>query len=159
VQAPAPAPIPGPLRILVAISAPDAGGGGVLDYEAELRALLSSVRSARQADAHVRIVAFASTAAIRQALEEEPAHVLHLSGHGSPGAFVLEDDEGNARVLDPDTFVDEAIPPGATPPLFALAACHTDAASAAGAPSFAARLAQKGASVVIATETSVSDRY
>ena len=157
--APSPMPIPGPLRILVAISAPDQGGGATLDYEAEQRAVLSAVRSARQGSAHVRIVAYASTAAIKEALTEEPAHVLHLSGHGSPGSFVFEDDDGKARPLDADTFLNEAIPPGAMPPLIALAACHTDAQAAAAEPSFAARLLRRGASVVIATETSVSDRY
>src|SRR5436305_1072306 len=116
-------------------------------------------RPSQKRSAHVHIVAYASTAAIKQALQGEPAHVLHLSGHGSPGSFVFEDDEGSARPLDADAFTDEAIPPGAMPPLISLAACHTDAAAASEAPSFAARLLERGASVVIATETSVSDRY
>ena len=59
----------------------------------------------------------------------------------------------------PTTFVDEAIPPGRMPAVIALAACYTNVARAAGAPSFAARLAQRGAAVVIASETSVTDVY
>ncbi len=39
-----------------------------------------------------------------------------------------------------------------------LVACHTNVA-AAEAPSFAARLVQRGAAAVVATETSVTDRY
>ena len=37
--------LPGPLRIVVAIAAPDTGGGGVLDYERELRNVLAAVRA------------------------------------------------------------------------------------------------------------------
>ena len=52
--------LPGPLRIVVAIAAPDTGGGGVLDYERELRNVLAAVRSARQDAADVRVVPFAT---------------------------------------------------------------------------------------------------
>jgi tetratricopeptide (TPR) repeat protein len=154
-----PPPVPGPLRILVAISSPERGGGVVLDYEQELRNVLAAVRAARQGEAYVRIVPFATMAEIRAALEDEPVHILHLSGHGSPGKFVFEDDEGNARDLGPDDFVDEAIPPGRMPAVVALAACHTNVGEATGEPSFAARLIERGASVVIASETSVTDVY
>jgi tetratricopeptide (TPR) repeat protein len=153
-----PAAVPGPLRILVAISSPE-GGGAVLDYEQELRNVLKAVRTARQVDADVRVVAFATTAAIRAALEAAPAHVLHLSGHASPGLFAFEHDDGAVRPLDADTFVDEAIPPGRMPAVIALAACSTNVAGATGAPSFAGRLLARGTSVVIASETSVTDVY
>jgi len=149
----------GPLRVVIAISAPLAGGGGVLDYERELRNMLAAVRGARQGQARVRIVHFATTGEIRAALAAEPAHVLHLSGHGRPGAIELEDADGNGRVLDAAQFVAEAIPPGAMPPVIALSACHTDAATAAGDPSFAAGLIGLGASAVIGTETAVTDVY
>ena len=86
-------------------------------------------------------------------------HVLHVSAHGGPGELVLEDDDGNARPVDADTFVAEAIPPGAMPPVIALAACHTDVPDDDGGPSFAGRLAECGAWAVIGTETSVTDRY
>ncbi len=151
--------VPGPLRILVAISSPDRGSEAVLDYERELRNVLAAVRAARQGDAYVRIVPFATMGAIREALANEPAHVLHLSGHGSPGRLVFEDEDGNARELGADAFLDEAIPPGRMPAVVALAACHSNVAEATGSPSFAARLLERGASVVIATETSVTDVY
>ena len=149
----------GPLRVVMAISAPLAGGGGVLDYERELRNMLAAVRGARQGQAQVRIVHFATTAEIRAALATEPVHVLHLSGHGRPGAIELEDEDGNARVLDAAQFVVEAIPPGRMPPVIALSACHTDATTAAGDPSFAAALIGLGAAAVIGTETAVTDVY
>lgn len=109
-------PVAGPLRIVVAISAPDTGGAAVLDYERELRNVIAAVRGARAGDAQVRVVPFASTPAIRAMLAEEPAHVLHLSGHGGPGALIVEDEQGVARSVDADTLVDEAIPAGGCRP-------------------------------------------
>jgi hypothetical protein len=52
--------LPGPLRIVVAIAAPDTGGGPLLDYERELRNVLAAVRAARQDAADVRVVPFAT---------------------------------------------------------------------------------------------------
>ncbi|MGI9000361.1 MAG: trypsin-like peptidase domain-containing protein [Pseudonocardia sp.] len=150
---------PGPLRVVVAISSPFSGGGGVLDYERELRNILAAVRGARQGDAQVRVVHFATTAEIYAFLRREPAHVLHLSGHGRPGLLELEDDDGDAREVTAEEFVTEAIPAGAMPPVIVLAACHTDAATATGDPSFAAALIAHGVSVVLGTETSVTDVY
>jgi tetratricopeptide (TPR) repeat protein len=151
--------LPGPLRIVVAIAAPDQGGGAVLDYERELRNVLAAVRSARQDAADVRVVPFATTAAIRAELDRGPAHVLHVTGHGSPGALILEDEEGAARKVTADQFADQAIPPGKMPPVITLSACYTDVIDEAGGTSFAGRLCQRGAAAVIATETSVTDTY
>jgi tetratricopeptide (TPR) repeat protein len=156
--APTPRPVPGPLRIVVAISAPTSGGGGVLDYERELRTVLAAVRGARVGDARVRIVPFATTAAIRQALDGGQTHVLHLSGHGGPGVLDLEDETGAARPVTATRFLAEAVPAGAMPPVICLAACYT-AVAEEGALSFAAELVAHGAAAVVATETSVTDRY
>ncbi|HZN18199.1 MAG TPA: tetratricopeptide repeat protein [Micromonosporaceae bacterium] len=148
----------GPLRIVVAISAPVRGGGAVLDYERELRKVLAAVRGARQGQAQVQVVPFATTAAIRAALDGGGVHVLHISAHGGPGVLVLEDEAGNARSVTADELVDEAVPAGAMPPVVALAACYTDTPDADGV-SFAGRLLARGAAAVIGTETSVTDRY
>ncbi|MFD0813041.1 tetratricopeptide repeat protein [Amycolatopsis umgeniensis] len=151
--------IPGPLRILVAISAPEIGGGPVLDYERELRNVVAAVRGARAGDADVRVVPFATTAAIRAALDEAPAHILHLSCHGGPGVLHLEDEDGTARPVTAEHLVDEAVPPGMMPPVVCLAACYTDVPGEEGALSLAASLVEHGASAVIGTETSVTDWY
>ncbi len=153
-----PAAVPGPLRILVAIASPD-DSSPLLDYERELRNVLTAVGAARDGSARVRIVPFATTAQIHAALEVEAVHVLHISGHGSPGSLVIEHDDGSEREIGADKFVDEAIPAGKMPAVIALAACYTNTADATGAPSFAARLAERGAAVVIASETSVTDIY
>ena len=151
--------LPGPLRIVVAIASPDSGGGAVLDYERELRNVLAAVRAARQDAADVRVVPFATLAAIRAELDRGPAHVLHISGHGSPGSLWLEDEDGAAGRSPPMSSCDQAIPPGRMPPVITLAACYTDAAATQDGVSFAARLCQRGAAAVIATETSVTDTY
>ncbi len=151
--------LPGPLRIVVAIAAPDTGGGPVLDYERELRNVLAAVRAARQGAADVRVVPFATVGAIRAELDRGPAHVLHLTGHGSPGTLALEDEDGSARPVTADELADLAVPPGQMPPVVVLSACYTDAAGSQGGDSFAGRLCQRGAAAVIATETSITDLY
>jgi len=151
--------LPGPLRIVVAIAAPDTGGGPVLDYERELRNVLAAVRSARQDAADVRVVPFATCAALRAELDRGPAHVLHISGHGSPGILDLENEDGSARPVTADELTEQAIPPGRMPPVITLSACYTDAAASQDSISFAARLCQRGAAAVIATETSITDTY
>ena len=151
--------LPGPLRIVVAIAAPDSGGGAVLDYEDELRNVLAAVRAARQDAADVRVVPFATPAAIRDELGRGPAHVLHISGHGSPGTLYLENEDGSARRVTAGQFLDLAIPAGRMPPVISLAACYTDAAASQDGVSFAARLCARGAAAVVATETSITDTY
>lgn len=158
-QAQSAAATPGPLRILVAIAAPESPRSGVLNYEHELRAVLAAVRTARQGHAQVRIVPFATAEAIRAELTAAAVHVLHLSGHGTPGLLQLEDAAGRPRAVTADQFADEAIPPGKMPAVIALSACYTDVAEADGAASFAQRLCERGASAVVATETSITDSY
>ena len=82
--------LPGPLRIVVAIAAPDTGGGGVLDYERELRNVLAAVRAARQGAADVRVVPFATIGAIRAELDRGPGaraapDRARLPRHPGPG--------------------------------------------------------------------------
>ncbi|MFF0154529.1 tetratricopeptide repeat protein, partial [Micromonospora sp. NPDC005203] len=150
---------PGPLRIVVAIASPESGGGPLLDYERELGSVLDAVHRAHRSRAVVRILPFATTAAIRAVLDEDTTHVLHLSAHGAPGLLHLEDEQGGRRSVDPETLIAEAIPEGRMPRVISLAACYTDADGEDGAGSFAARLARRGAGAVIATQTSVTDVY
>ena len=85
----------------------------MLDYERELRNVLAAVRAARQDAADVRVVPFATPAAIRDELDRGPAHVLHISGHGSPGRLDLEDEDGTARPVTADELVRPGDPAGA----------------------------------------------
>ncbi|WP_147680290.1 tetratricopeptide repeat protein [Actinomyces ruminicola] len=159
VAAPTPRRVPGPLRIVVAIASPIEGGGGALDYQAELRAITTAVREARSTNARVRIVQFATTGEIRRALEQENPHVLHISGHGAAGLLVLEDEHGAARRISAKELIEEAIPAGGMPPLICLAACESNASAGNEATSFADELVAAGAPNVIGTEDAVSDHY
>ena len=151
--------LPGPLRIVIAIAAPDTGGGPLLDYERELHNVLAAVRAARRDAADVRVVPFATPAAIRAALDKGPVHVLHISGHGSPGHLDLENEDGTVRSVTAEEFVEQAVPAGKMPLVITLSACYSDAAGRQGGTSFAGRLCQYGAAAVIATETSITDSY
>ena len=85
--------------------------------------------------------------------------MLHISGHGSPGTLDLENEDGSARTVTAEQFLDQAIPAGRMPPVISLAACYTDAAASQDGVSFAARLCARGAGAVVATETSITDTY
>ena len=89
--------IAGPLKVLVAVAAPDETKtqNAPLDAEAEMAAVLEAVSDvAASPHAQVRILEVASLPAIRDALTQDAYHVLHLSAHGSPDAVELEDEDG-----------------------------------------------------------------
>lgn len=116
----------GPLRILAVIASPDVGGGGLLDYEEELSAILSAVNPARRADgAFVEVLNWGSLSAIRAALLERRYHILHISCHAQPGALVLENAAGNADLVTAERFAAEALPADRGVPLVVLAGCST----------------------------------
>jgi hypothetical protein len=81
-EAGAPRQVPGPLRIVVAIAAPDDSRGSVVDYERHLRSVIAEVRSARQNNADVRIVPFAALPAIREELQRAPATSMNGMARG-----------------------------------------------------------------------------
>ena len=93
-------PVPGlagPLKVLAAVAAPDETktANAPLDTEAEMAAVLDAVSGvAAGPGAQVRILEVASLPAIRQALDQDAYHVLHLSAHGSPELVELEDEDG-----------------------------------------------------------------
>ncbi|WP_232012013.1 tetratricopeptide repeat protein [Actinomyces slackii] len=151
--------VEGPLTIVVAIASPIEGGGAPLDYQSELRNILEAVHSARGAGARVRIIHFATTEAIRRALDEGDVHVLHISAHGSAGHLLLEDEDSRARKVTAAEFVREAIPAGMMPPVICLAACETSLSGQAEIGSFADGLADAGAPAVVGTTSAISDRY
>jgi hypothetical protein len=94
--------------------------------EAELRRILDAVEPARRhSRAHVRILNRGSLRAIREALQEERYHVLHVSCHASPGALILEDDQGQEDRVDAERFCREALVLGRGVPLVVLAGCAT----------------------------------
>lgn len=164
--------IPGPLRILVAIASPESGGGELLDYEKELARILDAVEPARKlGKAHVQILHRGTVAAIREALETERYHVLHLSCHAGPGVLVLETDAGDADAVSAERLWQEALPADRGVPLVVLAGCataldvrkkRTEADAEEGEevlPGLAAELLDHGIPTVIAMQAPVSDPY
>jgi len=116
----------GPLRILAVIASPDTGGGELLDYEAELSAIVSAVNPARRAEgAFVEILNWGSLAAIKTALLERRYHVLHISCHAQPGELVMEDAAGEADMVTAERFATKALPADRGVPLVVLAGCST----------------------------------
>ena len=103
---------------------------------------------------------FATTAAIRAALEAgagaRPAPVRPRRARGASCSSTTTATRAGST---PTTFVDEAIPPGRMPPVDRARRLPHERRRRDGGPSFAARLLERGASVVIASETSVTDGY
>src|SRR5262249_21740544 len=74
---PAAIQVRGPLRILAVIASPDTGGGELLDYEAELAAIIGATDPARRGQsAFVQVLNWGSLVAIRAALLAQRYHVL-----------------------------------------------------------------------------------
>jgi hypothetical protein len=154
-------PQPGPLRILVAVGAPDEGqtGNVVLDYERELQTILNVIDHARQdGNAEVKILEVGYPDEVRRALLERSYHVLHVSGHGKTGVIELEDEDGRAVEVTPKDLADAIRASGRSLPLIFLASCLSGAGDS-DTTGFAQGLLAQGIPLVLAMQTSVSDWY
>ena len=178
--------VPGPLRILAVIASPDTGGGELLDYEAELAAIIEAVEPARRGQgAYVQVLNWGSLAAIRETLLAQRFHVLHLSCHAAPGVLLLEDAAGRADQVDAARFTAKGLPADRGVPLVVLAGCSTARAcpdlgsvvmgpesaapgdgTAAGAAQtaealkgLARELLERGVPAAVAMTAPVTDRY
>jgi len=154
-------PFAGPLKVLVAVAAPDEEStrAKVLDYERELQNILDATEEAQRRDnVQVRILEVGHPSAMAEALERDAYHVLHVSGHGLPGKLELEDEDGRAV---PTTAAELIAPLKATQrplPLVFLNTCH-GGVEAEDTASFAEDLLRAGVPAVVAMQTSVSDHY
>jgi tetratricopeptide (TPR) repeat protein len=155
------APVPGPLKILVAIGAPDENKtrNSVLDIERELHTILNSVEKARNlGNAYVRILETGSPSQIGLALRQLSYHVLHLSGHGNKGILELEDEDGTPVPTTAAQIAAEIKDSTHPPPLVVLASCHGGLGDNETS-SLAQGLLAGGVPAVLAMQTSVSDAY
>ena len=168
--APAQPPLAGPLKLLVAVGAPDEGlsRSAVLDQERELQSILDAVEPQNQLENfQVRILEVGHPDAIAQAFARDAYHVLHLPCHGGPGLLELEDEDGRPVPISPAELLAPLRPLGRPLPLVLLNACHGGvaalapglAADAPAAASFALALLQAGVPAVLAMQTAVSDAY
>ncbi|MEM8814349.1 MAG: tetratricopeptide repeat protein [Pseudomonadota bacterium] len=154
-------PQAGPLRILVAVGAPDEGQteNVVLDYERELQTILDVMDHARRyGNAEVKILEVGHPEEIRRALLERSYHVLHVSGHGRAGVIELEDEDGRAVEVTPKALADAIRASNRPFPLIFLAACLSGVGDS-DTTSFAQGLLGQGVPMVLAMQTSVSDWY
>ena len=127
---PAAAVVPGPLRILVAVAVP----GDDLDVEHEMGVILDAADRLRVGRARVVFIdeAEATLAGIRQQLDAEPFHVLHVSAHGGPGVLQLEGEQGESVRVSAEALAELLRTVRHTPPVVVLSACSTAAAPGQG---------------------------
>jgi hypothetical protein len=154
-------PLAGPIKVLVAVGAPDEGntGSAVLDYECELQNILDAVEVAqRHENVEVRILEVGHPNVIATAIERDPYHVLHLSCHGRPGQLELQDEDGRAVLTTADDLVDPIRRANRPLPLVFLNACH-GGVEAGQTASLSEALLRAGVPCVVAMQASVSDHY
>jgi tetratricopeptide (TPR) repeat protein len=153
-------PLPGPLKVLVAVGAPDQGTSSpLLDHERELQNILDAVEPAQRHDnVAVKILEVGHPEQIAAAIAADAYHVLHLSCHGTPGALELEDELGQAVPVTAELLVAPLRPLGRPLPLVVLNSCH-GGVEAGTTASLAQALIQAGIPSVVAMQTTVSDRY
>jgi len=160
-----PAPLAGPLKVLVAVGAPDEGltRSAVLDHERELQNILDAVEPAQRLDnVAVKILEVGHPEQIAAAIATDAYHVLHLSCHGTPGSLELEDELGAAVLTTAEDLVAPLRAIGRPLPLVVLNSCHggVEVRQESGSvASLAQALIQAGIPSVVAMQTTVSDRY
>ena len=155
------AALAGPLKILVAVAAPDEGpsSSAPLDHERETQNILDAVEPGRFNDnCEVRILEVGHPELIGKAIEADAYHVLHLSCHGLPGALELEDEEGQARITTSADLLEPIRRAGRPLPLVFLSTCH-GGVSAGQTASLAEALLRGGVPAVVAMQAPVSDSY
>jgi len=151
--------LPGPLKILVAVGAPEETltDSAPFDVEAAMQAILDAIGGVESAGrAQVRILEVGGPQEIEDALREDQYHVLHISAHGSPTGVELENEDGKPVPVDAAELVERVRAAGRPLPLVVLSSC---AGAAHGASSLAARLVEHGVDRVMAMQTSVTDDY
>ena len=155
-------PLPGPLKILVAVAAPDETRtrNVPLDVEAEMQAVLDAISGVEAAGAaEARILEVAGTRQITEVLRADQYHVLHLSAHGSPQGVELEDEDGNPVLVDAGALVGALQAAQRPLPLIVISACAAAAASPDGRDALAAALVRHGADRVLSMQATVTDPY
>ncbi len=154
-------PMAGPLKVLVAIGAPDEDQtkNPVLDFELETQNILDAVEPLRMLEnAAVRILEVAQPSLIAKALKADAYHVLHLSCHGGPGVLMLSNELGEEVETSASELIEPLLETKRPLPLVFLNSCH-GGVHAKETASFAESLLKLGVPAVLAMQTSVSDRY
>ena len=155
-------PLAGPIKILVAVGAPDEEQADtpVLDQERELQSILDAVEGAqRHENVEVRILEVGHPKVIGAAMERDVYHVLHLSCHGGPGNLQLEDEDGCPVPTSATELLGPIAGAGKPLPLVFVNACLGGIPRQADTASLAEEILRAGVPCVLAMQTSVSDHY
>jgi len=150
--------IDGPLRVLVAVAAPDDN----LDTAAELGMFLDGLERAHVGRTRLAFIdaAAATLDGIREALDREPFHVLHISAHGGPDSLLFESESGSAQPIPAKVLAEVLVGVEHPPQLVVLSACSTGApASGIDRLHVAEVLLGHGIPQVIAMQGPVGDGY
>jgi len=161
VTVPGQEPLAGPLKILIAVGAPDEDktDSPVLDHERELQSILDAVESLnRLENAEVRILEVGHPEQIAKAIESDAYHVLHLSCHGSPGNLELETEDGDSVKVTAEDLIGPLKATGRPVPMMFLNSCH-GAVGAGQTGSLAEELLRAGVPAVLAMQKAVTDDY
>jgi tetratricopeptide (TPR) repeat protein len=153
-------PLAGPVKVLVAVGAPDEGTSSIpLDQERELQNILDAVTVAqRHENFDVRILEVGSPGQIADAIGRDAYHILHVSCHGRPGALELEDEDGQAVQTTAAELVAPIRKTHRPLPMVLLNACDGGVVEGQTA-SLAEALLRAGVPAVLAMQTRVSDFY
>ncbi|MFJ6540283.1 CHAT domain-containing protein [Streptomyces sp. NPDC091385] len=163
-----------PLRLLVLLAGPRTAPGrreALLDLDAET-ARLATALSRIPGTAELRVLSSGSLTALRTALAEKPADIVHIVCHAGPGELLLEDDNGGPAPVTAHALC-EALRDGHGVPAVVLAGCSTassvrrnrphagpePAHDTRYLPGLAQSLAESGSPAVVAMSAPVRDVY
>jgi tetratricopeptide (TPR) repeat protein len=163
-----------PLRMLVLLAGPRNAPGrreALLDLDAETARLAAAV-SKIQGTAELRVLSSGSLTALRSALVEQPADIVHIVCHARPGELLLEDDFGDREPVNAVALCRVLQGPYGIPTVV-LAGCSTassvrrlrphagpePAYHGTFLPGLAQSLIQYGAPAVVAMSAPVRDVY
>ncbi|MFE6727472.1 tetratricopeptide repeat protein [Streptomyces californicus] len=171
-HAPPPLDPPGrSLRLLVLLAGPRRSPGHrepLLDLDAET-ARLAAAMSRVPGQADLRVLSSGSLTALRAALAERPADIVHIVCHARPGELLLEDGAGDREPATADALW-QAVRGAAGVPAVVLAGCSTASPVNRAAvpdagdhsrflPGLAQSLTEAGVPAVVAMSAPVRDTY
>jgi len=151
-----PITVEGPLRVLVAVSAPT--DYPRLDTSREwtiLRDALDAPIVAGQIELR-RVPGRCTFDNLRDSLRHFGAHIFHFVGHGVPGALVLDQESGKGIEMEA-THLRAAFPIGALPRLIVLNSCSGAISEGLPFSGLAQGFLRQGVPAVVAMQASITD--
>lgn len=148
--------VEGPLRVLVAVSAPT--DYPRLDTSREwsiLRDALDAPIVAGQIELR-RVPGRCTFDNLRDSLRHFGAHIFHFVGHGVPGALVLDQESGKGIEMQA-THLRSAFPSGALPRLIVLNSCSGAISEGLPFSGLAQGFLKQGVPAVVAMQASITD--